>query len=47
VVTLNGAVVIDTKSQGELEGLPARGVIGLHGLEGGGEFRKVFVKELR
>jgi hypothetical protein len=46
VVTLNGAVVIDTKSQGELRGLPERGVIGLHGLDGGGEFKNVYVKEL-
>jgi hypothetical protein len=47
VVALNGAAVIDTGIQGGLRGLPARGLIGLHGLRGGGEFRKAFVKGLR
>src|SRR5262249_39222943 len=47
VVTLNGTVVIDTDRQGRLEGLPPAGVIGLHALESGVEFRNVNVKELR
>jgi hypothetical protein len=36
-----------TSTQGQLSGLPARGVIALHGLESGVDFRDVYVSEIR